>query len=481
MTRHQAVLFRQIFLLSDLFVSVVAFFAALSLRQWLPNVSEYVPAFLGRREMSVELFLASDYPKFLLGMVPLWALVFHFTNTADFRAGAGRTAMRYLRAVAVGLGLLVIASFWFKVTFLSRSFVFIFGAVQFVFLLTWRLSARAVIRRAKRVDDHCVLIVGTGAEAVAFARSLRERSSWNNRLVGFVSVLGQPELTEAEPILGRVEDLTYLLDSEVVDEVVFTVPEKSHEDFAEALAACDERGVDVLLSMPSTVQLNGEMELANMTGFNMPMIGITQKPTGEVRLIGKRVLDILASFLGIIAISPLLATVAILIKLEDGGPILFKQVRSGLQGRKFPMLKFRSMCIDAEKKKAELMHLNEMQGPVFKIKHDPRITRIGRFIRKTSIDELPQLFNVLAGQMSLVGPRPPLPSEVAQYKPRHRRRLSVRPGITGLWQVSGRNEISDFDEWMALDLKYIDTWSLWLDIKILFKTVPVVLLHKGAS
>ena len=389
--------------------------------------------------------------------------------------------MRYLRAVAVGLGLLVIASFWFKVTFLSRSFVFIFGAVQFVFLLTWRLSARAVIRRAKRVDDHRVLVVGTGAEAVAFAGSLRERSSWNNRLVGFVRVAGLPELTEADPILGKVEDLTYLLDSEVVDEVVFAVPERTHEDFAAALAACDERGVDVLLSMPSTVQLHGEMELANMTGFNMPMIGITQKPTVEVRLIGKRVLDILASFLGIIAISPLLATVAILIKLEDGGPILFKQVRSGLQGRKFPMLKFRSMCIDAEKKKADLMHLNEMQGPVFKIKHDPRITRIGRFIRKTSIDELPQLFNVLAGQMSLVGPRPPLPSEVAQYKPRHRRRPSVRPGITGLWQVSGRNEISDFDEWMALDLKYIDTWSLWLDIKILLKTLPVVLLHKGAS
>ncbi|MCR9159710.1 MAG: sugar transferase [Nannocystaceae bacterium] len=481
MTRHQAVLFRQIFLLSDLFVSVVAFFAALSLRQWLPSVSEYVPAFLGRREVSVELFLATDYPKFLLGMVPLWALVFHFTNTADFRAGPGRTATRYLRAVAVGLGLLVVASFWFKVTFLSRSFVFLFGATQFVFLLTWRLSARTVIRRMKRVDDHRVLIVGTGAEAVAFARSLKERSSWNNRLVGFVSVLGQPELTEAEPILGKIEDLTYMLDTEVVDEVVFAVPERSHEDFAEALAACDERGVDVLLSMPSTVQLNGEMELANMTGFNMPMIGITQKPTGEVRLLGKRLLDVVASFFGIIAISPLLATVALIIKLEDGGPILFKQVRSGLQGRKFPMLKFRSMCVDAEKKKAELMHLNEMDGPVFKIKHDPRITRIGRFIRKTSIDELPQLFNVLVGQMSLVGPRPPLPSEVAQYKPRQRRRLSVRPGITGLWQVSGRSDISDFDQWMALDLQYIDTWSLWLDIKILLKTVPVVLLHKGAS
>ncbi len=481
MTRHQAVLFRQVFLLTDVLASVVAFFAALSLRQWLPTITEFLPAFVGSSEASVELFLATNYPKFLLGMVPLWALTFHFSNTADFRVGPGRTAARYMRAVAIGLGLLVAASFWFKFIFLSRSFVFIFGAVQLVFLLVARFTGNAIIRRSKKVDDHRVLIVGTGAEAVAFARTLKERSSWNNRLVGFCSVLGEPELVEAVPIVGRVDRIAALLDTEVVDEVVFAVPQKSHEDFAEALQACDERGVDVLLSMPSTMPTNGEMELANMTGFNMPMIGITRTPTGEVRLIGKRLLDILASGIGILAISPLLLGTALLIKLEDGGPVLFKQVRSGLKGRKFPMLKFRSMCVDAEKKKAELMHLNEMEGPVFKIKHDPRITKIGRFIRKTSIDELPQLFNVLVGQMSLVGPRPPLPSEVAQYKPTHRRRLSVRPGITGLWQVSGRNEISDFDQWMALDLEYIDTWSLWLDIKILFKTVPVVLLHKGAS
>ena len=172
---------------------------------------------------------------------------------------------------------------------------------------------------------------------------------------------------------------------------------------------------------------------------------------------------------------------AIAVKMEDGGPILFTQVRAGRNGRKFKMLKFRSMCIDAEKKLEELKHLNERDGPAFKITHDPRITRAGRFIRKTSIDELPQLFNVLVGHMSLVGPRPPLPSEVAQYEPWQRRRLSVRPGITGMWQVSGRNTNVDFAQWMALDLEYIDSWSLWLDIKILFKTVPVVLLHKGAS
>ena len=154
--------------------------------------------------------------------------------------------------------------------------------------------------------------------------------------------------------------------------------------------------------------------------------------------------------------------------------------RKQQKARRFKMPKLRTMEVDAEARKVELMHLNEMDGPVFKIKHDPRITPIGRFIRKTSIDELPQLFNVLVGEMSLVGPRPPLPSEVAQYKPWQRRRLSVKPGITGPWQVSGRNEIS-FEQWMKMDLEYIDNWSLWLDIRIILLTVPVVLIHKGAS
>ena len=169
---------------------------------------------------------------------------------------------------------------------------------------------------------------------------------------------------------------------------------------------------------------------------------------------------------------------AIAVRIESEGPLLFRQIRAGRNGRKFTMLKFRSMVVDAEKLRAKLDHLNEMDGPVFKIRHDPRITKVGRFIRKTSIDELPQLFNVLFGDMSLVGPRPPLPSEVAQYQPWQRRRLSVKPGITGPWQVSGRNEIS-FEEWMRMDLEYIDNWSLWLDIKIILKTVPKVFKGSG--
>jgi exopolysaccharide biosynthesis polyprenyl glycosylphosphotransferase len=222
------------------------------------------------------------------------------------------------------------------------------------------------------------------------------------------------------------------------------------------------------------------MQIANVSGFDYPLLNLRRTPTSEARLAVKRLLDFTGGMIGLILASPVMLAAAIAIKLDSKGPVIFKQVRAGRNGRKFTMYKFRSMVADAEELKARIAHLNEMGGPVFKIKKDPRITKIGAFIRKTSIDELPQLFNIIAGDMSIVGPRPALPSEVAQYAPWQRRRLSVKPGLTGLWQVSGRNQV-DFDEWMQLDLEYIDSWSLWLDIKIILKTVPVVLLRKGAS
>ena len=193
----------------------------------------------------------------------------------------------------------------------------------------------------------------------------------------------------------------------------------------------------------------------------------------------KRVIDVVGSGLGIILLSPLLLFIAVLIRLTSPGPVLYIQKRSGLNGRKFVLYKFRSMYKGAHERLAELAHKNEVSGPIFKIKNDPRITPVGKFLRKFSLDELPQLFNVFAGQMSLVGPRPPLPKEVNQYETWQRRRLSMRPGITCLWQISGRNKIK-FDEWMKLDLEYIDNWSLGLDFKILLKTIPAVLFAKGA-
>ncbi len=476
MTRHQSALFRQVLVVTDVALSALAFFFAMQLRGWLGATS-------GGSGLLGELphFDATQaYNQVLLVMLPLWAASFLVCRTQDFRAGFRLVTWRQIRAVSIGLALLVVASFWFKWSFLSRSFVFVLGAVQLLVLVGGRMAMMWLIKRGKRVDDHRVLVVGCGEAAVAFASSLRDRAAWNNRFIGHLCVPGEECDAAAEPKRGDLRDLERLLDTEVVDEVVFAVPGRGLETFEAALQACDVRGVDVLVTMQGVVRGSGKLELAHVTGFDMPMIGMSRVPTGQGRLLLKRLIDMLGAAVALLLLSPVMLVTAIAIKLDSPGPVLFTQVRAGRNGRKFVMLKFRSMCTDAEKRREALEHLNEMDGPVFKITNDPRITKVGRFIRKTSIDELPQFFNVLFGSMSLVGPRPPLPSEVAKYEGWQRRRLSVRPGITGMWQVSGRNGI-DFAKWMELDLEYIDKWSLWLDIKILFRTVPAVLMRSGAS
>ena len=218
---------------------------------------------------------------------------------------------------------------------------------------------------------------------------------------------------------------------------------------------------------------------SDLHGF--PLLTFETVPKDIWGLFLKRLFDIVVSGMSLVLLSPVFAAIAIAVKATSPGPALFRQARVSVNGRKFKLLKFRTMVADAEAKLDGLRDKNEMKGPVFKIENDPRITKIGRFLRKFSLDELPQFWNVLTGDMSIVGPRPPIPSEVNEYDPWQRRRLSMRPGITCIWQVSGRNRITDFNEWTKLDLEYIDNWSLWLDLELFFKTIPVVLLAKGAK
>jgi exopolysaccharide biosynthesis polyprenyl glycosylphosphotransferase len=215
--------------------------------------------------------------------------------------------------------------------------------------------------------------------------------------------------------------------------------------------------------------------------FDDVVAEVKAQPRSRVARVAKRTLDLLGSTLGIVGLAPVLLLLALVVKLTSRGPVLFVQQRCGLGGRPFRFYKFRTMVEDAEDRKSDLEHLNEMKGPIFKIRRDPRITWIGRVLRKLSLDELPQLWNVLRGDMSLVGPRPPTPDEVVRYTARQVQRLSVMPGITGLWQVSGRNDIRDFERWIDLDLEYARTWSLWLDMRILLKTAVVVALLRGAQ
>jgi exopolysaccharide biosynthesis polyprenyl glycosylphosphotransferase len=260
--------------------------------------------------------------------------------------------------------------------------------------------------------------------------------------------------------------------------VVFIVPRAWLNGIEGAVRLCEEQGVktsialdlyDLAVARPLVTELEG-----------MPMLTYSTTPSSEGKLALKRAIDLIGSAFLLLVVSPLFLIIAAAIKLTSKGPVFFRQTRVGLNGRHFILLKFRSMVVDAEQRLREIAHLNEMDGPVFKVRHDPRVTPVGRLLRKTSLDELPQLINVLRGEMSLVGPRPPVPSEVVAYAPWQKRRLSMKPGITCLWQVNGRNTI-DFDQWMKLDLEYIDNWSLGLDLKIVGKTVPAVLLGKGAS
>ena len=466
-------------------MTAVAFLATFYLRQWIALGSltpGLLPPWLAALEVPV-VENAGSYLSLLFGLLPVWGFAFYASNTSDFRSTYREISLRYARAIGLGLAIFLGAFFLLKLSFIARTFVVMFAVSNFVLLLLARFIVMETVAfvRHKRVDGHRVAIVGCGDNGVAVAKHITSQPPWNVKLIGHMSVPGDdPKHPEVIEYLGPIEQLAELLDSTPVDEVLFASPNMDDETLANALHACDERGVDVLLPLPPSIPQRSRVELHTIDGFDTPLLGLRRTPTSEVGLALKRIMDIAVATVMLILASPVMLITAIAIKLTSDGPIFFQQERSGRQGRRFMMYKFRSMVVDAEKRKKELAHLNEMSGPVFKITRDPRVTRIGQLIRKTSIDELPQLFNILRGDMSLVGPRPPLPSEVDQYQPWQRRRLSVKPGLTGLWQVSGRNNV-DFEEWMAMDLRYIDDWSLWLDMKIILQTVPAVLFRAGAS
>jgi exopolysaccharide biosynthesis polyprenyl glycosylphosphotransferase len=352
-----------------------------------------------------------------------------------------------------------------------------FAAVSVPVILWLRLTINWLRRR--EVQERPVLIVGIGPLGRHTGLEMRDAND-GRKMVGFLR-FEQESIHDRlpAPILGQAKDLETMLKEHVVDEVFIAGQREAHHaEMQGAIGVCERFGIPFALPAAGFRFSRAEPQhkFAIQDGY-IHYRSVRHKP---VQLAIKRAIDILASAVALALISPLLVTVAFLVKLTSRGPILFKQVRVGQHSRQFHMLKFRSMVVNAEELKAKLLAQNEQQGPVFKMKSDPRITSIGRFIRKFSIDELPQLLNVLRGEMSLVGPRPPIPSEVSKYEAWQRRRLSVRPGLTCVWQVSGRNQIS-FEEWMYLDMQYIDHWSLRGDLELIVRTVPVVLTGRGAS
>lgn len=353
-----------------------------------------------------------------------------------------------------------------------------------------RLMSRAARRRGYNFRQ-LLIVVGEAGHPARLAESVLHHSWWGLRIAGIAlprDRFGDPQVERSLRACGVAEDLprvpldevSEFLNEHAVDEIWVEGTPTQSGAFFEIAQTASERGQSVRYVLAPDYIPGIRWEFDSLG--ELVTLAATRTPSDEVELLGKRALDIVVGTLTLIAVAPLMAVVALLLRFERGGngQVLFRQERVGQNGRRFQLLKFRSMVPDAEARRAELETQNEMSGPVFKMRRDPRVTRLGAWLRRFSIDELPQLFNVLKGEMSLVGPRPPLPGEVDLYEPKQRRRLSVRPGITGLWQVSGRNDIDDFDRWVSLDLKYIDTWSLWLDLSILLRTLPAVVLASGA-
>lgn len=359
---------------------------------------------------------------------------------------------------------------------LHNRFLFYFEAIALGLTSAEHVTVRLVLQywRLMGRNTRYVLILGSGQAAHSYLDKVNENPQLGYKVIGYLA-------TEHNglniPYLGDYANLETVLNTNVVDVTVVTAS-LSDESVKKCLDLLDIMGKTVTILLDDIVAKVTRSRSVDFDG--LPMVAYDRHPRFPFQEIAKRAIDAIISGIGLVAISPILLMIAIAVKVSSDGPVFFAQDRVGINGRTFKMLKFRSMVVNAEELKAKLAHLNEMSGPVFKIKDDPRVTPVGKILRKTSLDELPQLWNVLVGEMSLVGPRPPLPKEVNMYDSRHRKRLSVKPGITCIWQISGRNDV-DFEEWMEMDAEYVDRWSLWMDFKILAKTVPVVLGKKGAS
>jgi exopolysaccharide biosynthesis polyprenyl glycosylphosphotransferase len=323
---------------------------------------------------------------------------------------------------------------------------------------------------------HRIIVVGSGPEAEQICRTVRRGHDHGLDLVGVIAEDRNSVVPPGAVRLGELGDCERIFRREVVDEVIFAVPRTRLGEVEAAFVAAEDLGIPTKLCLTFLPNRFSRVSFDKVEG--QPMLSFSSAPRDGVQLVLKRVFDIVVSLGALVVLSPLLLMAAIAIKLDSKGPVFFRQKRTGLNGREFFMVKFRSMVTDAEAQLKSLASKNEMSGPVFKIARDPRITRVGSWIRKASVDEFPQFWNVLVGDMSVVGPRPLF--DVKQYDERWQcRRLSVKPGITCTWQISGRNQI-DFPTWMKLDLDYIDRWSFALDLAIFLKTIPAVLLGKGA-
>lgn len=431
------------------------------------------------------IFPIENYLWLAIVSVPTTITLYYFSGLySDIKRIPNRTIISIIVKSSVFqlvfLGSLI---FFFQSKIYSRSlfglFIVFHILIHLIVRFCWKIISQKMTRF--RSNPERVLLVGINQRSRDLYERIVRHPEWNLEVTGFMSVQSICELDRdfvpPRNLTGKFEDLEAISKKQAIDEIIFCLDPAEICNLRFALKECEELGIRAhiladLFNMPlAQPQLNYLDDV--------PLLSFTTTPHRRLHLAIKRILDIsVSSALLLLFLFPM-TLIALAIRLDSSGPILFSQMRVGKNGRRFRLYKFRSMIRDAEVRKSEYATLNEMSGPVFKSSIDPRITRVGHWIRKYSLDELPQLFNVILGDMSLVGPRPALPDEILNYKGWQRRRVSMKPGLTCIWQISGRNEV-DFEEWMKMDLDYLDHWSLSLDLVILLKTIPAVIFTRGA-
>ncbi len=472
MSKNQQQFVKIILYLIDMLVTVMSFFVAYWFRDFF-----FENTYGNLQGMHMYLWM-------LFVIIPVWSVLFIFLRVYEIKLNIKvknilKSIVRLLPAVIIGDLLLASIFYFTNMISISRLFFIIFAVINFLMLWIDKIIVQFVwssIAKDK-LKYQQVLVIGTG-DRNHYTEYVNVNPDLMINIAGYV-LLGEKPFPSYKKVLGTIDNLAQILKDNVIDEVVFNAPYEYMPDIEKLMYLCEDMGITVRMAMRVGKVAAAKTELSMMG--DIPMVAFHTVDFSPLQSFLKRCMDIAGSLVGLLITGILFPFIALAIKLDSEGPILFGQYRMGKNGRKFKFYKFRSMYIDAEERKKELMAKNEMKGFMFKMTDDPRITKVGKFLRKTSLDELPQFWNILMGDMSLVGTRPPTMDEVVNYDVHHWKRLSIKPGLTGMWQVSGRSDITDFDEVVRLDSEYIDNWSIWLDIKILFKTVLVVFERKGSK
>ncbi|GFO59393.1 hypothetical protein GMST_17180 [Geomonas silvestris] len=473
MLKQRSSFLRKVHAMLDAVLLVAAFLAAFNLRVRFGGLEDL-----------------DNYTWVLMVVVPVWLVLLERYGFYHSQRMSSLGILIFKLAKVTALGGTITSSMIFLCHEhdFSRSFFGTFLILSFLFLASEQFLVRSLLHllRHKGYNYRNVLVLGTGESARKILEILDRNRGWGFNVTGLLQS-HQDAGEELDgtglrgyPVLGGETDLVPICRAQPVDEVIFcSSRENSWYEFADEINTLREMGITCRTVLNLYYRFEGQKELGMFNG-EVPVLTFRGAPADPDQLFWKRCLDLAGSLAGLAITACLFPFIALAIKLESPGPLFFGQTRVRENGRTFTCWKFRSMYQDAEARKKELLHLNEMQGAIFKIRNDPRVTRVGAFLRKTSLDELPQFWNVLQGEMSLVGTRPPTPEEVKGYQNWQRKRICMKPGITGLWQVSGRNSVTDFNEVVRLDLQYIDTWSLATDLRLILRTLKVVFFREGA-